>query len=549
MDVSWSLGVTDATDLSLYRDGELLVAPLAEGQPFQDTDLSPNTRYVYRLVVSRSNDSEVADEKTVATLAHPPGISKQMATHWTGFQQPIIDELNPEHTEYRVVLTKHGESTPAAGVADSDWSNSRCRSIDGLEPRQHYFMSVIARNLDGVETESPNHYTEDLGSESHPIRLTVHTRQHAASEDPWVKDRVSDVVRIYGLTEDAQEWMNSDILIERIPGEPGYAGALRGRAGVGHTYLGAILHEVMHVFWQYWDGFPEPCDKMNLYTFRRDVAQFPIDVRNWYHSDFSEPFPFETESWRLYSDMMVGMLERAAPEDEDIWEILERREYAKLWWGFYHTMETNIPLQAPQRLSLFPPTVQKYFQGFIEPGEETTWDQQIFWYSRLAEEDKILAHPYVSHEITHFTVESIADPGHPRTRLPEPLRTHLREADRQMVVDFINRLEEIEPWEWTDWFLYLHSRWHIYRAHVYGAELGPEVGIVLDEENLQAVLTALDALYQHHCLPKEFPNCWFDRHSISRTSQDDVREIIGELEALTEKQRRVLLELVMLERG
>ena len=212
-------------------------------------------------------------------------------------------------------------------------------------------------------------------------------------------------------------------------------------------------------------------------------------------------------------------------------------------------MEMNIPLQAPQRLSLFPPTVQKYFQGFIEPGEETTWDQQIFWYSRLAEEDKILAHPYVSHEITHFTVESIADPGHPRTRLPEPLRTHLREADRQMVVDFINRLEEIEPWEWTDWFLYLHSRWHIYRAHVYGAELGPEVGIELEEENLLAVLTALDALYQHHCLPKEFPNCWFDRHSISWTSQDDVREIIGELEALTEKQRRVLLELVMLERG
>ena len=515
----------------------------------QDTELSPNTRYAYRLVASRPTDAEVADQKAVATLAYPPRISRQMATHWTGFQQPIIDGLNPDYTEYRVVLTKDGEITPVTGVADSDWGTSRCRKLDGLEPRQHYTISVTARNLDGVETEPADHFAEDLGGDFRPGLQYVNTRQFAASEDPWVRDRVRDVVRIYGLTEAAHEWMNRDITIERVPGEPGYAGASWGRARVGHTYLGAILHEVMHVFWHFWDGFPEPCDEMNLYTFRQDVAQFPIYVRNWYHSDFSEPFPFETESWRLYYNMMVGMLDQAAPEGEDFWDILERQEYAKIWWGFYHTMETNIPLQAPQKLSLFPPTIQKYFHGFIKPGEDTTWDQQIFWYSRLAEEDQLLAHPYVSHEITHFTAESIADPGHPRTRLPEPLRTYLREADRQMVVDFINRLEEIRPWEWTDWFLYLHSRSHIYRAHVYNAELGPEVGIELEGDNLQAVLTALDALYKLHCMPKEIPNCGFDRHSISWTSQDDVREVIRNLEALTERQRRVLLELVMLERG
>ncbi len=545
MDLSWSLGISDATGLSIYRDGELLATLSAADLSMRDTELHPNTRYRYRLVVSRPNDSEVADEEAVATLAYPPRISMQMATHWTGFQQPIIDERNPDYTEYRVVLTKRGDSVPIADVGDSDWSTSKCRKLDGLEPKQSYFVSVTARNLDGIETE-PANLIEGSPFDHHPV---ARTRIHPASEAPWVKDRVRDIVRIYGLTDAAQEWMNNNITIERIPGEPGYAGARWGRPAVGHSYLGAIMHEVMHVFWHFWDRFPEPCDKMNLYTYRRDVAQFPIDVRNWYHSDFSEPFPFGSESWRLYYNMMVGMLERAAPEGEDVWEILERQEYAKLWWGFYHTMETNIPLQAPQRLSLFPPTIQKYFHGFIEPGEETTWDQQIFWYSRLAGEDQYLAHPYVSHEITHFTVESIADPGHPRTSLPEPLRTHLREADRQMVVDFINRLEEIEPWQWDKGFLYRHSRWHIHRAHVYWDELGPEVGIELDEENLQAVLTALESLYMHHCMPKEIPNCGFDRHSISWTSQDDVREVINNLEALTEKQRSVLLELVMLERG
>ncbi len=545
MDISWSLGIQDAAELSLYRDGELLSTLSAADGSMQDTELSPNTRYAYRLVASRPSDATVAGEKSVATLAYPPRIVMQMATHWTGFQQPIIDELNPDYTEYRVILTQYGQSVPVADVADSGWSTSRCRKLDGLEPRQSFIVSVTARNLDGIETE-PARLIEGSPFDHHPV---ARTRIDPANESQWARDRVRDVVRLYGLTEAAEEWMNNDIRIERIPSEPGYAGARWGSPTIGHSYPGTIMHETMHVFWHFWDGFPEPCDKMNLYTFRRDVAQFPIDVRKWYHSDFSEPFPFVSESWRLYYNMMVGMLERAAPEGEDIWDILEREEYGRLWWGFYHTMETNIPLQAPQKLSLFPPTIQKYFQGFMEPGEDTSWDQQIFWYSRLAEEDQILAHPYVSHEITHFTRESIADPGHPRTRLPEPLRTYLREADRQLVVDFINTLEVIEPWDWTKWFLYRHSRWHIYRAHVYGAELGPEVGIELSEENLQAVLTALDALYDHHCRPKEIRNCGFDRHSISWTSQDDVREIIGGLEALTEKQRRVLLELVMLERG
>ena len=428
MDVSWSLGIADAAELLLYRDGKLLTALSAADGSMQDTELNPNTRYAYRLVAGRPNGAEAADAMTVATLAHKPRISMQMATHWTGFQQPIIDELNPPYTEYRVRLTRFGETAPLSDVADSDWSTSKCRRLEGLEPKGSYTIAVTARNLDGIETAPADFLAEELGRDSYFPYTFTFTRQHAASDDPWVRDRVRDLVRIYGLTEAAEEWMNTAILIKRIEGEPGYAGHLFGRAGIGHSYPGALMHEVMHSFWQFWDGFTESCDTMNFYTFRRDVAQFPIDVRAWYRSDFSEPFPFGSESWRLYADMMAGMLERAAPEGEDVWEILERQEYAKLWDGFYHVMETNIPLQAPQKLGLFPPTVQKYFIGFIEPGEDTTWDQQIFWYSRLAEEDQILAHPYLSHEITHFRVDSIADPGHPRTRLPEPLRTHLREG-------------------------------------------------------------------------------------------------------------------------
>ena len=52
-----------------------------------------------------------------------------------------------------------------------------------------------------------------------------------------------------------------------------------------------------------------------------------------------------------------------------------------------------------------------------------------------------------------------------------------------------------------------------------------------------------------HCSTREIRNCGFDPGSISRTSPDDVRAIINGLDALTDKQRRVLLQFVMLERG
>ena len=167
MSVSWSLGVADATALSLYRDGDLITTPSIETQSIEDTNLNPNTRYVYKLVVSRPNDAEAADEKAVATLAHPPRISGQMATHWTGFQQPIIDDLNPDYTEYRVALTRHGEIIPGEDVADAGWSTSKCRKLDGLEPKQFYEISVTARNLDGIETEPANQLAEELGRDSY----------------------------------------------------------------------------------------------------------------------------------------------------------------------------------------------------------------------------------------------------------------------------------------------------------------------------------------------------------------------------------------------
>ena len=127
----------------------------------------------------------------------------------------------------------------------------------------------------------------------------------------------------------------------------------------------------------------------------------------------------------------------------------------------------------------------------------------------------------------------------------------MREADRQMLVDFINTLEDIRPWEWREqspWFWYYYVRWHISRADIYGAEISPQVGIEMEEANLQAVLTALEALY-NFTAGRRFGIAGSTATPLARQARKTFGEVIAGLEALTDKQRRVLLEMIMLERG
>ena len=50
--------------------------------------------------------------------------------------------------------------------------------------------------------------------------------------------------------------MNSDIYVEWDAANLGMAGTFGGQAGV-HSYPGTLMHEAMHAFWQFWDGFPD----------------------------------------------------------------------------------------------------------------------------------------------------------------------------------------------------------------------------------------------------------------------------------------------------
>ena len=302
------------------------------------------------------------------------------------------------------------------------------------------------------------------------------------------------------------------------------------------------MHETMHAFWQLWDGFPEPCDQMNFYTFRRDVAQFVLDYREHERSQSENPL----RPWWPYYNLMVGLLARQNLDGEDFWEVLERGEYGKLA-DVLHLMEAELPRYSPGSPSLIPPRLRKYLHGFMVDAEAETWNEHLNWYSMLVDEDKGLWNPiYLTHEIVHHSAGDAPNLSIKRTKIPEPLRTNLRQTDRQLLVDFINTLEAQKPWEWRRdspgfWEFYVTR--HIYRLSLYETELDASVGIQLEQANLDAVVKALRLLYDLHCIPGTI-DCGYRAVDQGALTMDEVHQAITDMEDISDIQRRVLLEMV-----
>ena len=254
----------------IYRDGELIATPSDDQTSYTDDGLSPNKRYVYRLALDLGDGSPEIDEASAATLAYPPRVAGPMGLSERGFSLAIVDEMNPPETDYRVSVRRREE--PDARSIRSEWDTSRCRTFDGLNPDTEYRFAVVARNLDGVETAP----TRWVYNEIQEKPAFWRTQMRTGANDQWSADRINSAVDVYGLTERARMWMLSDIPLDLV------------RAGDSASPE-TIMHRTMDGFFENWTGFQEPCDSMNIYTFKRDVAQFMLDFRRYERSGEVNP--------------------------------------------------------------------------------------------------------------------------------------------------------------------------------------------------------------------------------------------------------------------
>ena len=519
--IRWDVPTEDTTGIKIIRDGAVVVEPNPEVMSFEDINLRSNTRYAYKIVITRHGGPDAVAEASAATLAHQPQGANAMNIDWARLQFYIVDERNPDYTEYHIELKHPG----GASVAMSNWSDSKCRIFDALRPGERYGFSVVARNLDGVVTAP----IDRRAGEGSPHPESFQMRTYAKNDDPWVAARVNDLAEIYGLTESAANWLSNGVRIEWQRGLPGWAGySDGGYVGVGHSELGTLMHESMHWFWPTWQGWREDCDRMNFYTFKRDQAQFMLNFRDYDRTGRPNPW----EAWRPYYNYLVGILASDA-ERADIWGIFENRDFYKVG-GFYHQQETIFPQHAARKLSLVPPPLQKYFQGFLKQGESRTWAEEVEWYSRLEEADHHLWNlAFATRDILHHSPEMGAPRSAERTRIPEPLRTALRTADRQRLVDFVNTLEDVERKNDSDpdsgfWRWYVKG--HLFIAQFYLPELDLSIGIEVEQPNLDSIRNLLEYLVT-------------DLYCGTRT-EAEARDTVSRADNISELQRTALLKIV-----
>ena len=454
-----------------------------------------------------------------------------------GFSLAIVDEKNPPETVYQVSVKRRGE--PVNRSVRSGWDASRCRTFDGLVAGGRYEFEAVARNLDGVETE-PTRWVYSEGQEKPRI---WHMQTRTGLDGQWGVDRLNNAADIYGLTERAREWMLSDIKVEFLRSEPGHGGYY----GPDLVRMGAfvppptIMHEMLHAFWEHWDGFPEPCGELNIYTFRRDTARFMLDFREYDELGQENPW----EEWRPFYNALVGhALRYDGGNGESGWEVLERGEYDLLWGVLYHLFDPEIPQWTAGKTELVPPPLRAYFDGFMGEteggeGKETNWLDELYWYNGLSPLDRHLWDGvFQYHAVLHHSPEYRQWTPSEMTTIPEPLRGRIMKAGRQQLVAFVNTLEDVARWDasgrplWAKDFGY----WRNYVSksmllvHLYVDEIGADTGVELEEENLRAVKIILRVLARDlYC-------------GTARASE--VRGVIESSGGISELQRAAFLEMI-----
>ena len=470
---------------AIYRDGELIANPPDDATSYADAGLSPNRRYEYRLELDMGDGAVEIADASAATLAYPPQVAGPMGLSERGFSLAIIDELNPPETDYRVSVRRR--EAPPTRFIRSDWGTSRCRTFDDLAPGAEYRFEVVARNLDGLET-APTGWAYNSEQEKPELWRTRYNP--GGADDQRGVDALNAVVDIYGLTDAAREWLLSD----RSP--------ISVDAGVSGSPENLILW-TMDGFFKHWTDFPESCGDMNIYTYQRDVAEFMLEFRRYERSRELNPWA----KWRLYYNALVGNANRFyGPKGERAWGRLQSGDYDALWGDLYYVAQGQLPMWAAGKLSLLPPPIRKYFEGFIVEnrgvggGEEIIWIDEMHWYNGLSRADRRLWDRFfLYHGIVHHSPDYGYRPLRPRSAIPDTLRRHLADADRQMLVEFVNGLERIAGSEegrtplWESdpvhWVNYIAES--MIRAHLYVDDLSPRTGVELEPRNIEGVKAIL----------------------------------------------------------
>ncbi len=470
--------------------------------------------------------------------AYNPVMVAPMYAKANSFTVALVDERSPAGTEYKVtVLDPHAGAPPV----HSDWSPSHCRVLGDLGHHGWRIFEVAARSPSGHQPKPDQYWYWHWGPDSW---------ETTPADDPWLKDRVDEAVSIYSLTDEARDMLAS-LPFKIHPNEPGYAAYWGPNRGIGlglATHPWTFLHEAMHAFWENWDGFPLPCDQMNVWTFRRDLTSFLLQFLLYERPGRLNPLETDRRyyAWNAADFGHYPDSDYVEVEGESAWDLVFRTHRSEDHWGaaiwtlYYHIAETNSPMSVLGNPHLLPPSLARYFEGFIDPDSRvystTSWIDRLTHFESLASEDRRLMEQTDRMLLRLYALgyEPVY-PAERSVRMPEPLRTQVRNADRQALADYFNTLElmgcnaDCRPWWDVDPRFWEHySITNLVRFQIYADEISRDTGITLEQPNWTDMHHAFTALL----------SCEIDT--------DEKRVVIDSLPNITDDQRAALHQVLII---
>lgn len=149
--ISWSSnGNISGTTYQLYNVTKNKIVYNGSKTSYTETNLTPNTTYVYKVKATNPSGSESPYSSTVSktTLAKQPTSNGYDNVSTTKIRLKWKHNGNPTNTDYYYVVQRASDNV----WEKSGWTTGTSKTVTGLSANRQYKLWVKAKNKDGVET-------------------------------------------------------------------------------------------------------------------------------------------------------------------------------------------------------------------------------------------------------------------------------------------------------------------------------------------------------------------------------------------------------------
>ncbi len=186
------------------------------------------------------------------------------------------------------------------------------------------------------------------------------------SNSPWVRERLSAIAQIYGLTDEGIALLES-LDLRQMRGEPGFFGSFgfKSWAGVGEAKPQGVMHEIGH---SYWGAFP--ITGIPDLTWDTPPGEERSPAMESYHADILTFMAQPPDRFELFRQRLRNLPELSQNNTEPL----------------FHNLEAGMVYSTGGSLSLVPPILRKYWDRFLNDGQFDSWYQAVSWFSSLSDD-------------------------------------------------------------------------------------------------------------------------------------------------------------------